>query len=240
VVASTGAVTVSFTPPLSNGGLAIGYIATANPGGRLAGASTSPIKIVGLSPGETYTVTVVAKNSKGVGPASASSDPVTLPKPEMVLLTLADARTGDTPGQFIDVATGYLFNPADGSEKLVSDLMIGGNSPPPLSVVLDPDSLFIAYDRATHLYYTYRASTVDIPTQSEILYDDVPSSLVDRAVFLITKDLKVVDVFGGNYTSDGTNHWGILLDAATLEPIDGTVVAFEPLEIPLTYRFAIP
>jgi Calx-beta domain-containing protein/fibronectin type III domain protein len=77
-VAGTGAATVSFVPPTSNGGSAINsYTVTASPGGATATGISSPITISGLTNGTTYTFTVTATNAHGTGPVSLPSNPVT-------------------------------------------------------------------------------------------------------------------------------------------------------------------
>ena len=69
---------VSFSPPLSNGGAAISsYIVTSNPDGITATGTFSPITISGLTNGTTYTFSVVAINSTGAGAASSASNSVT-------------------------------------------------------------------------------------------------------------------------------------------------------------------
>ncbi len=71
-------VTVSFTPPLSDGGSPItSYTVTSNPGNQVATGISSPIVVTGLTNGTEYTFTVSATNVAGIGPSSVASLPVT-------------------------------------------------------------------------------------------------------------------------------------------------------------------
>ncbi|MGO9874606.1 MAG: fibronectin type III domain-containing protein, partial [Acidimicrobiia bacterium] len=79
--AGTKSVTVAFSPPASDGGATIvDYRSTcvSSDGGvtRSHDASASPILVAQLNGGNTYTCTVMAKNSVGFGAPSAPSAPV--------------------------------------------------------------------------------------------------------------------------------------------------------------------
>ncbi|WP_168879747.1 putative Ig domain-containing protein [Rhizobium sp. P28RR-XV] len=82
--AGNGQAAVAFTPPASNGGAEItGYTVTSSPGGFTANGSSSPITVMGLTNGMSYTFTVTATNSVGTGSASAASSsviPATVPE----------------------------------------------------------------------------------------------------------------------------------------------------------------
>jgi hypothetical protein len=70
--------TVSFLPPLDNGGSPVtSYTVTSNPGGITASGPASPITVTGLTDGVSYTFTVVAANANGTSQPSTVSNAVT-------------------------------------------------------------------------------------------------------------------------------------------------------------------
>ena len=88
---------IHFDAPDDDGGSPItSYTATSAPGGFIASAETSPIHIVGLENGLTYTFTVKATNAAGTGPESAESDPITLltrpAAPAIEFVTVGDSE----------------------------------------------------------------------------------------------------------------------------------------------------
>ena len=80
VVAGNASVSVSFVAPFDGGSPISSYTAscTSSDGGAsgASGGSSSPIVVVGLTSGNTYTCTVLATNVNGPGPASPESLPV--------------------------------------------------------------------------------------------------------------------------------------------------------------------
>jgi hypothetical protein len=75
--AGASQVTVTFTPPASNGGAAItSYTVTSNTGGFTASGSASPIVVPMGSDKTAHTFTVTATNVAGTGAASAASNSV--------------------------------------------------------------------------------------------------------------------------------------------------------------------
>jgi hypothetical protein len=88
--------TVSFNAPASNGGSAIvTYTATAYPGGISNTGSTPSITINGLANGQTYTITVTATNTVGVGVPSEASQPV-VPLGAPTSPTITSVLSGDS------------------------------------------------------------------------------------------------------------------------------------------------
>lgn len=89
-VAGNAQATITFTPPVSDGGSPItSYTVTSNPEGITATGSSSPITVTGLTNGTAYTFTVIATNTIGNSlPSSISNSvtPVTIPNPPTSLL----------------------------------------------------------------------------------------------------------------------------------------------------------
>ena len=79
--------TVSFTAPSSNGGSAItSYTATSSPGdftGTISQSGSGSIIVTGLTSGTAYTFTVTATNAIGTSLASAVSNSVVTPQPQV-------------------------------------------------------------------------------------------------------------------------------------------------------------
>ena len=76
---TSGTASVSFDPPASNGGAMITrYTVTSSPGGITTSGSGSPITVAGLTLQQTYSFTVTATNSAGVGSTSVPSNKITI------------------------------------------------------------------------------------------------------------------------------------------------------------------
>ncbi len=87
VVKANQSARVSFDTPSNYGGYFITqYTVTASPGGATASGTSSPINVTGLTNGTTYTFSVTATNSLGVGTA-AVSNPVLIGPNESLVAT---------------------------------------------------------------------------------------------------------------------------------------------------------
>ena len=116
-VAGNGGITVSWSPPDSNGGAAVtGYTVISSDGSQ-NNVATSPYTFTGLPIG-SYTFTVVARNSTGPSDPSDPSNPVTLS-------TTPDAPTGveqapDTAGTSGTVTLNWTAPASNGGAHILS------------------------------------------------------------------------------------------------------------------------
>ncbi len=111
-------VSVTFTPPASNGGSTItGYTVTSSPGSITGTGSGSPIVVSGLTNGTSYTFTVTATNV--VGPSSPSA-----PSNSATPRTVPNAPTalGTTPGN--TQASLFWSAPAFDGGSAIADYVI--------------------------------------------------------------------------------------------------------------------
>jgi YVTN family beta-propeller protein len=104
----SGQATITFTPPVSNGGSPItGYTATCNPGAFSTSGPASPLVVTGLTNGTTYACSVSATNANGAGPPS---DTLNVTPPGVLTSSSAVSRkvhgsagTFDLPLSLLDV-----------------------------------------------------------------------------------------------------------------------------------------
>ncbi|MDD4843494.1 MAG: fibronectin type III domain-containing protein [Anaerotignum sp.] len=100
---------VSFTPPVSNGGGGItGYTVTSSPGGLTGTGAASPIIVTGLANGTAYTFAVTATNSAGPGAASTASNSVTPKASQTITFTNPGAQNFGTNPTLAATATSGL------------------------------------------------------------------------------------------------------------------------------------
>jgi chitinase len=125
-VAGDARATVSWTAPYSDGGRTLQtYRVTASPSGATVtvAAPTTTATVAGLANGTAYTFSVVAINSAGAGPASASSAPVT---PQAAL---APPPPPGTPARWVSgYYVGYqrsLYPVAEVDFSLMTHIIVG-------------------------------------------------------------------------------------------------------------------
>ncbi|MBW0295974.1 hypothetical protein B4P00_06965 [Shewanella xiamenensis] len=98
--------TVSFSAPAFTGGDAItGYSLVSTPGGITASGTSSPITIMGLTNGTSYSFTVAAINSAGTSSASSASNAVKPNGAPVISSTALTSATQDAAYSYTLVAT---------------------------------------------------------------------------------------------------------------------------------------
>ena len=122
---------ISFTPPSNTGGTTItGYVVTASPGGLSVSGTSSPIRVIGLAPGRSYSFTVTALNSVGSSTASSASPAVATssPPPPPDPVQLSSAPSTQIPIT-LNGSSNTLTVPGSYIEKVVN-ITLGGLSLP--------------------------------------------------------------------------------------------------------------
>jgi len=109
VTAGDGQLSVAFTAPSSNGGASITDYEVSTDGGSnftSAGTTTSPIVITGLTNGTTYSVQIKARNSVGLGAASAAVEATPAATPAAP--NTGGSTGGSAPNTTVDSTTTVL------------------------------------------------------------------------------------------------------------------------------------
>jgi len=154
-VAGDKQATIAFVPP-GNASADTTYrvaatdLTTPANGGQTSSGSTSPVKVSGLTDGDSYTFTVQATNAVGVGPASASSNqviPESVPgTPTGVVAVAGDQQAtiafvpagNASAGTMYRVAATDHTTPASGGQSAI------GNSPVIVIGLTDGDTYTFA------------------------------------------------------------------------------------------------
>ena len=126
-VAGNETATVSFSPPVSNGGSAItSYTVTASPGGETRTVTSSPANFTGLTIGQAYTFTVTSTNAIGTSVSSSASTPVTPTAPPSAPLHVVAVATSGAATISFDTPTSTGGTPITGYIVIPSPTPVGG------------------------------------------------------------------------------------------------------------------
>jgi len=118
---------VSFTAPMSNGGVSItSYTVTSNPGGLTGSGTSSPLTVTGLTNGTSYIFTVTATNSAGTGSASGASNSVTPNSSQTITFANPGTQNFGTPPTLTATSTSGLTVTFSSSTTAVCTITSGG------------------------------------------------------------------------------------------------------------------
>lgn len=212
-VAGNAQATVSFTPPVNNGGSPItSYTVLSVAGGFSATGAASPIVVTGLTNGVAYSFRVRATNSLGAGIQSGASAPVTPIAPAggsqaITFAPLAGKTFGDAP--FSVAATGGASgNPVTFSSTTLPFCTVSGS----MVTLVAAGTCTIAGNQAGNATYT-AAPTV---TQS---FTVAPSACASASVGGFLAAARIAVPYAATLTTGGAT------STATFVVTNGTLPA---------------
>jgi hypothetical protein len=182
--AGHGVATVSWAAPAADGGSAVTeYTVTASPGGLQAGTEGSTTTTFrGLTDGATYTFTVQAINSQGIGPSSGASNAVT-PFDGGSYRPLSPVRILDTRDGTGNTATGPVPHAPIGPGQTLA-VQITGRGNVPISGVSAVVVNATVTDTTASSYLTIYPTGVTRPVASNLNWatGQTVTNLVEVAV----------------------------------------------------------
>ena len=99
-IAGNGQATITFQPPVSDGGLPVTSYTVTCTGGFSNTAATSPITVTGLMNDTNYSCSVNATNANGPGPASVPVSVTPILTPTLALFAVKSRKTHGSAGTF--------------------------------------------------------------------------------------------------------------------------------------------
>jgi hypothetical protein len=175
--AGDGQATVTFTPPVDNGGSTItDFVVTSNPGGIAVHGSGNPITLTGLSNGMSYTFTVVAFNGAGGSAPSAVSNAVTPQAPSGGDSDTTPTQTTTTPSNTTpppaDDGVNVLVNGKVEQAGTASTSNVDGQSV--TTITIDPDKL----DAKLAAEGNNAVVTIPVNTKSDVVVGELNGQMV--------------------------------------------------------------
>ena len=207
-----GQASVSFGPPLVNGGSAItSYTVTSSPGGIASSSGSSPILVTGLTNGTAYTFTVTATNAIGTSPASSP------PSNSVTPVSVPDAPTGVTAvAGNTQVTLSWTAPLIDGGTPIIDYVIDYKLSSEPMVWTAFADGISVGTTvtitgLTNNLSYDFRVSAVNVVGQSAV--QSTSATLPANAPVTPPSS-------GGSYSSSGSyvrqvQQGGTLLGSAT-------------------------
>ena len=249
LAASNGAVSVEFAPGF-NGGSAISSYAYQLNGGSWVSVSgtSSPIQIMGLTAGTTYSVALRAVNSVGPGASSAPASVTTPALPGAPTISSAAAGDGTALVSFASGSTGG--SPIQGYEYQTTSAgpwtTVPGSSSPVLITGLTNGTTYSVRIRATNAVGTGSASTAAPVTPATV--PGAPSIVGDTVAggeATLSADFTAPSSNGGSaitnyqYSTDAGATWRLRTDGAGVDsPVVITTLSSDgttPLTNGVTY-----
>ena len=195
---NNGSADLTFSLPITVGGIGNSFTATSSPGSITGTSATSPITVTGLSSNTAYTFTIVATNAYGVSTASSASNSITattIPQEP----TLTSAEKSDTVA-FINFTAG-----ATGGSAITNySYSTNGSTYTALSPAQTTSPLTIS-NLTNGNSYTFYIKAINANGSSNA--SSVSNSVTPSVSSVVT---------GGTLTSDSTYHYRTFTSSGTL------------------------
>jgi len=197
---------VSFLAPANNGSGITSYTVTSSPGGLTATGGGSPMTILGLSNGTSYTFTVIATNGIGNSAASAASNSVT---PAAGNFPGAPTNVRAVPGPGNTSATISFTAPVNQGTPALTSYTVTSN--PGGRTSTGPSSPLTVTGLQVYTFYTFSVVATNTagnsdPGVSNQIVAGTPLAPVLTTTFATVNDISVSFTQAGNGTPNISNY----------------------------------